>query len=104
MAERWVTLGKVTEVRHGKGKKFVVEGREIAVFNVGGRFYAIEDTCTHERASLSEGEVMDNVVECPRHGARFDLATGKVLSLPAVRDVRAYRVQVEGDQIRIALE
>ncbi len=104
MAEQWVTLGKATEVRPGTGKKFIVKGREVAVFNVGGRFYAIDDTCTHERASLSEGEVTDRVVECPRHGARFDIATGKVLSLPAVRDVRAYQVQVEGDEIRIALE
>lgn len=104
MAERWVTVARVADIRPGKGRKFSVEGREIAVFNIGGRFYAIDDTCTHERASLSEGEVWDTVVECPRHGAQFDLVTGKVLSLPAVKDVRAYKVVVQGDEVKISLE
>jgi 3-phenylpropionate/trans-cinnamate dioxygenase ferredoxin subunit len=104
MAAEWVTVARASDIRPGKGKRFSLAGRDIAVFNVGGRFYAIDDTCTHEKASLSEGDLLDTVVECPRHGAQFDLATGRVLSLPAVKDVRAYRVSVEGDEVKIYLE
>ncbi|MBI4641820.1 MAG: Rieske 2Fe-2S domain-containing protein, partial [Candidatus Tectomicrobia bacterium] len=62
---------------------------------------AIDDTCTHEEASLSEGEVWGEVIECPKHGARFDLRTGEVVSLPAVLPVATYEVKVEGTEVKI---
>ncbi len=104
MSQRWITVARVSDIRPGRGRKVVVEGREIALFNVGGEFLAVDDTCTHEKASLSEGDVYDGIVECPRHGARFDLRTGRVLSLPAVKDLRTYSVLVEGDEVKITLE
>lgn len=78
-----------------------VGGKIIAIFKVADRFYAIDDTCTHAGASLSEGAVEKNEVECPWHGARFDLATGRALTMPATEAVIAYKVTVEGTGIFI---
>ncbi len=78
----------------------VSEDLRIAVFRVGGRFYALEDRCSHEDAPLSEGEIVDGCcVKCPWHGARFDLATGRPLSLPAVLPVQTFPVIVENGQV-----
>lgn len=71
---------------------------DIAVFRDGDRVYAINDTCTHEEASLSEGRLEDGVIECPQHQSRFDLQTGKVLAPPATVDTVAHLVDVrDGD-------
>ncbi|MHB8620350.1 MAG: Rieske (2Fe-2S) protein [Chloroflexota bacterium] len=82
--------------------------RKIAVFRVGESFYAIDDTCTHEEASLSEGTLYtdedDPQVECPKHGATFDLTTGQVLTLPAVKSVNSYETRVDGDVLVVSLE
>lgn len=80
------------------GEAVVVErppDAPIAVFNVDGEFYAIDDTCTHEKYSLADGYVDDDVVECALHMAKFNIRTGKVLSLPATRDLASYPVKVE---------
>ena len=87
------------------GDRIVVEVKDhyVAVFNVGGNFYAIEDVCTHDDGPLAEGELDGTVIECPRHGAKFDITTGKVLSFPAITDVPWYPVRVEGDEIQILI-
>jgi len=74
-------------------------GAPIAVFHAQGRYWALDDTCSHERASLAEGWVEDDVVSCPLHGAEFSLETGEALSLPATRPVRTHRVEVRDSQI-----
>jgi 3-phenylpropionate/trans-cinnamate dioxygenase ferredoxin subunit len=86
------------------GERLVVElGRHwVAVFNVDGQYYAIEDVCTHDDGPLAEGELYGCEIECPRHGARFDIRTGKVTAPPALVDVAAYEVRVVGDEIQIA--
>jgi nitrite reductase/ring-hydroxylating ferredoxin subunit len=94
-------VANVQEVPPGTGKQVTVNGRAIAVFNVDGTFHAIDDTCTHRGASLSEGEVDGPDVICPWHGARFDLTTGAVKGPPAPRGVQAYKVQVVGDEIQL---
>ena len=66
-----------------------------------GNFYALNDTCTHEEFSLSEGELWDMDVECPQHGSRFNLVTGKVTGLPAVIAATTYAVTLEGDEVFI---
>jgi len=68
-----------------------------------GGFYAIGDTCTHEDYSLSEGELWGMSVECPRHGSRFDVTTGKVTGLPAVIPAKTYPVTLEGSDIFVEL-
>jgi len=69
-----------------------------------GEWFAIDDTCTHEDCSLSQGDLEDYAVECPCHGSRFDLITGDVLNLPAVVPVRTHRVEVDGDTVRVEVE
>jgi nitrite reductase/ring-hydroxylating ferredoxin subunit len=71
----------------------------VALFNVGGEFYAVDDTCTHEEYSLSDGYVDDDVVECALHMAKFNVRTGKVLSRPATRDLTTYPVKVEDGSV-----
>jgi 3-phenylpropionate/trans-cinnamate dioxygenase ferredoxin subunit len=72
-------------------------GKHVLVVNCDGRFYAIEDRCTHDDGPLAEGDLLGCHVECPRHGARFDAETGKALTLPAVRPVASYPVRVTDD-------
>ncbi len=71
----------------------------VLVANLDGRFFAVDDQCSHARASLSAGALVDGCVECPRHGSRFDLATGAVRSLPAVRPIATYRLTIRNEEI-----
>jgi 3-phenylpropionate/trans-cinnamate dioxygenase ferredoxin subunit len=81
-----------------------IDGRAIAVFNVDGRFYAIDDVCTHDGGPLAEGEFQGCEVRCPRHGARFDVRTGKALCFPAFEPVATHRVELRGGDVYVALE
>jgi len=86
------------------GKALVeVDGQPIAVFNVAGTFYAIDDVCTHDGGPLAEGELDGAEIQCPRHGARFDVRTGKALCLPAFEPVVTHAVEVRGDDVYVAL-
>lgn len=100
----FVTVAKTTEIPPGERDVFEIQGLYIAVFNVGGTYYAIEDVCTHDDGPLAEGDLHGFEIECPRHGARFDIRTGKALSLPAVVDVSWYPVRIEGDDIQVEIE
>lgn len=95
----FVRVAAVDDLPPGAGRRIVINGARIAVFNAGGTFYAVDDTCTHEEASLSEGPVSGEIVACPKHGSRFHLPTGRVLSLPAVRPLNTYEVKVEGGEV-----
>lgn len=75
--------------------------RAIAVCNVGGQFYAVDDVCTHDEASLEQGQVEGYEIECPRHGARFDVRTGAVTALPAVAPIETFGVRVQGEDVEI---
>src|SRR5438046_6019832 len=100
-------LVKVAETKNltpGKATAVEVEGIRIAVFNVDGTCYAIEDTCPHAGGPLSEGQVKDCKVTCPWHEADFDLKTGAVLSPPAFEPVKSYRVVVEGNDVKVELK
>lgn len=94
-------VATMAELVAGKGKKFMVNDRAIALFSVDGKVFAIEDTCPHRGASLSEGETHMGQVMCPWHSARFDLATGQHLCPPAKSGVKSFLVQVVGDDIQI---
>ena len=85
----------------GTGAAVQLAGRRIAVFNVDGKFYAIDDECTHAGGALSEGPVQGKEVVCPWHGAAFDVETGEALTAPAYEKVRAYKVQVVGSEVQI---
>jgi len=98
MAEKSV---KKNDVLPGQLAAFDVDGKRVAVANVGGTFHAFDDTCTHLQCSLAEGTLEGTTVTCPCHGSEFDVRTGAVLAPPAVQPVRSYRVRVEGDTVKI---
>ena len=99
----FVTVARTGEIEDGGGRAFEVVGRKIAVFLVDGSYYALDDVCSHAEASLGEGVVMGGEVECPRHGALFDLATGEAVTLPAVESVATHPVRVSGDEIQVGV-
>lgn len=101
---KFVLAAHTSEIEPGEAISFETDDYIIAVFNVDGEFYAIEDNCTHSNAPLSQGEVMDCVVVCPYHAAEFDLKTGEVLCRPATEPVRTFNVKVEGDSIMVDIE
>lgn len=98
-----VKAAKVGDIPDGGVKKVFVKGIDIVIFNLGGAFYAISDTCTHEQASLSEGEIDGDSIICARHGATFNIKTGEVLALPAVVPIATYRVKVEENDIMLEI-
>ena len=97
----YVKVGKVSEVPAGTSKVYEVNDRAIAVCNVDGAFYAIDDVCTHDEASLEQGFLEDHEIECARHGARFDVRTGDVTALPAVVPIDTFPIRVDGDDIEL---
>lgn len=99
----FVTIGPAEEVGDGERLFIEIDEEQIVVFNIGGQYYAIGDVCSHDDGPLGDGEVEGFEVSCPRHGARFDVRNGKVLSLPAIVDIPAYPVRVEEGQIEIGL-
>lgn len=93
----------VDDLANGE-RLFVEIGSEyIVVFNLAGVYYAIADLCSHDDGPLGDGEVSDHTIACPRHGAQFDLKTGKALSLPAVEDISAYPVRIQDGMIEIGI-
>ena len=87
------------------GERIFVEIGEnyLVIFNISGRYYAIEDLCSHDDGPLGDGEVEGCEVACPRHGARFDLRTGKALTYPAVEDIPAYPIQIVDGKIQVGM-
>ncbi len=98
---KFVRVAATSEIPPGEGRCFETEGREIAVFNLGGSFYCIDNTCTHAGGPLGEGTVQGEQVECPWHGANFNVKTGQVLSAPAAEGVACHKVRVNGSDIEV---
>jgi 3-phenylpropionate/trans-cinnamate dioxygenase ferredoxin subunit len=88
-----------SEVPDPGRKVFEVDGRFVVLFHVGGNFYALDDACTHDGGPLGEGSLEGFQIICPRHGARFDIRSGAVLSMPAVQPTTAHQVKVDGDEV-----
>ncbi len=103
MAE-FVKVATTSDIEPGTVKVYEAGGKQIAVCNVDGTFYAIADVCTHDGGPLDQGELLGDQIECPRHGALFDVKTGRALTLPAVQAVQSYPVQVDGDDIKVEVD
>ncbi len=100
----FVGVASTSQIEPGSVRVVEVDGRSLCVgLTEDGEWGAIDNVCTHDGGVLGEGELDGNAVECPRHGARFDLFSGRVLALPAVRPVRAYEVRVDGERVEVAL-
>ena len=97
----WVDVDSTDQFTPGSHRVVDVDGVEVAVFNIGGEFLAIEDICTHDGGDLACGEVEGDVIVCPRHGAKFSLRTGEVLAPPAYEPVAALPVRVENNMVQV---
>jgi 3-phenylpropionate/trans-cinnamate dioxygenase ferredoxin subunit len=99
----FIRVCTVSELPDPGRRVFEVGERFVVLFHVGGRFWALDDCCTHDDGPLGEGRLDGFVVECPRHGAKFDIRSGRVLAMPATRDIRVHQVKVEGNEVFIKL-
>ena len=103
-AVRWIDVAAAEEIPPEDRATVEIDGRFVAVFNVGGEFLAIDDVCTHDGGDLAGGLVEGDQVICPRHGARFCLRTGAVLSPPAYEPVRSYRTRITNGRVEVLSE
>lgn len=98
----FIKVGTVQELPVGAQKLVEVDFVRVALFNLDGQIYAMEDVCTHDGGPLVEGEIVNQCqVVCPRHGARFDIRTGEAISFPAFQPAPTYEVRIQGDDILI---
>jgi nitrite reductase/ring-hydroxylating ferredoxin subunit len=104
-AAGFVTVARAREIAPGTVRVVEIDGRSLCVgLTEDGEWGAIDNVCTHDGGVLGEGELDENAVECPRHGGRFDLFTGRVLALPPVVPVRAYTARAVGDDVQVELD
>jgi 3-phenylpropionate/trans-cinnamate dioxygenase ferredoxin subunit len=108
MESEYVKVAEKSEIPAGKMKAVEIEGKEILIANVNGNFYAIGQKCTHAGGDLSKGVLEGNVVTCPRHHAKFDVTTGKVVSHPKIgflhpkaKDEPTYQIKIENENIMV---
>ena len=101
---QFVKIGTTAELEDLEAGKLVeTGGKRIAIFNVGGKYYAIEDTCPHRGGPLSEGMLAEDEVVCPWHGSRFKVTTGAVLTPPAQRNVKSFPVRIVGKDVEVEI-
>ncbi len=99
-----VRIAAVSDLPDGRGVRVDVGDDRIAVFRIGEDVYAIGDRCSHAEASLADGEIWDEQVECPRHGSTFDLRTGHPDTLPATKPVPVYAVEIVEGEVFLTFE
>ncbi|MGH8743592.1 MAG: non-heme iron oxygenase ferredoxin subunit [Burkholderiales bacterium] len=100
MAE-WVTVAPTEELPPGAWRVVDVEGTRVAVFNLDGNYFAIEDVCTHDGGLLTGGVIDGDQIMCPRHGARFSIKTGEALSAPAYEPTATFPVRIEAGTVQV---
>ena len=97
----WVTVARVDELAPGEWRVADVGGAQIAVFNLDGHYYDIEDVCTHDGEQLTGGSVEGDQIVCPRHGARFCIRTGVALCAPAYEPTTIFPVRIENGEVQV---
>ena len=97
----WIDVAPQVDFAAGQWRSLNVDGTPVAVFNLGGGYYAIEDVCTHDGGILTGGALEGEEIVCPRHGARFSIKTGAVLAPPAYEDVATFPVRVEAGMVQV---
>ena len=101
--DEWVEVAQAGDIPEGQVKVVEAKGQRLALAHVGDGYFAVEDLCTHDEGPLGEGELFGGEIECPRHGARFDVKTGRAMTLPAVVPVKTFPVKVVGTKIMVQL-
>lgn len=99
----FIPVCAVNDLGNGERIFLEIDQLPIVVFNIAGEFFAIGDLCSHDEGPLGDGEVEGYEIHCPRHGARFDIRSGKVLAFPAVIDIPNYPVRIVEDQIEVGV-
>ena len=99
---KYETVASVADLNPGEMMYVEVGDEPVCLINLDGDFYAISDLCTHEEASLSDGEIVGDEIECPLHGGAFDIRTGQPTAFPVVVPVETYRVRIVGDEVQVA--
>jgi len=99
----YIPVGSVNELREGQRLYIEIDETAIVILNIAGKYYAVEDVCSHDDGHVGEGNIEGFEIICPRHGARFDIRTGRALALPAFVDIPAYPVRMVGDQIEVGI-
>jgi 3-phenylpropionate/trans-cinnamate dioxygenase ferredoxin subunit len=100
---QWVNVSKLSDLPEGSVRIVQIHGQRIALCRLAGSCYAIADLCTHDNGPLGEGMLVGEEIECPRHGARFNVKTGEPVTLPAVLPVQTFPVKVEGEEVWVGL-
>lgn len=105
MTDGFYAVARVSDIGPGEMKYVEVGPDEepVCLINLDGEFFALNDCCTHEEASLSDGEISGDEIECPMHGGAFDIRTGMPTAFPVVVRAKTYAVRVEGDDVMVAL-
>jgi nitrite reductase/ring-hydroxylating ferredoxin subunit len=101
---KMVKVAQTSDLSPGTGKVVQADGRDLALFNVEGTFFAIDNSCTHQGGPLGEGELSGDTVECPWHGAQFNVRTGAVTRPPAPAGVRSFPVTIQGDNVLVEVD
>ena len=98
---------KKSEINSGEAKSYQIGDSKVVVCNINGEFYAVSDLCSHDDGELVSrtGKLVDVCqLECPRHGARFDVKTGKAVKMPAIAPIKTYKINLVGDELQIEVE
>jgi nitrite reductase/ring-hydroxylating ferredoxin subunit len=99
-----IIAGKISDISPGKMIKVSIDGKDVLIANIDGKYCATDDTCTHSGSSLSEGKLDGCIITCGWHGAQFDCKTGKLAKFPAkIRDLTSYNVAVESDNVFVEM-
>lgn len=102
-SEDFQKIASVEDIPEGAVRTFELEdGESVAVCKVENEIFVVANLCSHDNGPLGEGELSDHQIECPRHGARFDIKTGKALCLPAVLPIPTYQVEIRGQEVWVA--
>ena len=99
----YVEIAPASELPNGERLFVEIEGKPIVIFNIAGQYFSIADVCSHDDGPVGEGTLEGYSITCPRHGAQFDVRTGKVLQMPAVVDIPAYPVRVAEGMIQLGV-
>ena len=99
----FVEIAPVSELPNGERLFVEIEGKPLVIFNIAGQFFSIGDVCSHDDGPVGEGDIEGDNIVCPRHGAEFDIRTGKAMQLPAVVDIPAYPVRVVEGMIQVGI-
>ena len=97
----FIKVASTSDLKPGENKVVSVDGKDVALFNVNGEFFAINNVCTHRGGSLGDGFLEENVVSCPLHGWQYDVKTGENVTIPG-RNVASYQVKVEGNDVLVS--